>query len=213
MFSKVIFRFLPYLIILGLIVFILFDNNGILTAEKETRIESTTILESIESMGKVELVKYNFKEVIEITRKTPEFLSIFKLGPDSKAVLIASGEAVGCIDLTLVTSKDIVSNSDTLIVSLPPPELCYYKVDLENTKLYSLQTGFFTEASEFVEEAYREAEKQIKQAALQSNILSQTQDNAELILKPFLEELSGKKVVLKYQISEDSGNQILHDTL
>ena len=209
MFLKIFFRILPYLIILGLVIFLFISNDHWTTGKNEMIVESTTILERIESMGKVELVKYNFKEVIEITRKTPEFLSIFKLGPDSKAVLITSGEAVGCIDLTQVISQDIVSLEDSVIITLPQPELCYYKVNLDNTRLYSLQTGFFTEATEFVQDAYQQAEKQIKEAALQSNILEQTKTNAELILKPILEEISGKKAVLKFQIPQDSTSIIL----
>lgn len=211
MFLKIFFRVLPYLIILGLVIFLFFYQDHWTTGKNEMIVESTTILERIESMGKVELVKYNFKEVIEITRKTPEFLSIFKLGPDSKAVLITSGEAVGCIDLTQVISQDIVSFEDTVIITLPQPELCYYKVNLDNTRLYSLQTGFFTEATEFVQDAYQQAEKQIKEAALQSNILEQTKTNAELILKPLLEEISGKKAVFKFQIPRDSTSIILSD--
>lgn len=203
---KNILRLLPYGIILILLIAIVFyqDQLKLITGNGETNVESTTILEKIETIGKIELVKYNFKEVLEMTKKTPEFLSIFKLGPDSKAVLITSGEAVGCIDLSEISSKDIVPQGDTLLITLPQPELCYYKVDLENTKLYSLQTGFFTEESKFVEEAYQQAERQIKEAALQSNIIEQTRSNADLILKPILENISGKKIIIKYQLPSDS---------
>ncbi len=203
---KKIFRTLPYFIIVILLIAIIFyqDKLQLITSNGETNIESTTILERIESIGKIELVKYSFKEILEITRKTPEFLSIFKLGPDSKAVLITSGEAVGCIDLSEISSEDLIQQGDTLLITLPQPELCYYKVDLENTKLYSLQTGFFTEESKFVEEAYRQAERQIKEAALQSNIIEQTKSNADLILKPILEKISGKKIIIKYQMLSDS---------
>ncbi|MFW5760752.1 MAG: DUF4230 domain-containing protein [Cyclobacteriaceae bacterium] len=213
MFLKIFFRILPYLIIIVLMVVIFFYQDQLVTGGNETVVNSTTMLERIETMGKVELVKYNFKEVLEITRKTPEFLNIFKLGPDSKAVLITSGEAVGCIDLTKVESKNIIEQQDSIIITLPQPELCYYKVNLEDSKLYSLQTGFFTEATEFVQDAYRQAEKQIKEAALQSNIMEQTRTNAELILKPLLEEMSGKKAILKYQVPVDSTALKLNDSL
>lgn len=210
---KVLSRVLPYLLIIALVAFFFIYQDQMAEEKNSTLVESTTILERIESMGKVELVRYNFKEVIEITRKTPEFLSIFKLGPDSKAVLITSGEAVGCIDLTQLMSNHINQLEDTIIISLPQPELCYYKVNLEDTKLYSLQTGYFTEATEFVEDAYQQAEKQIEQAAFQSNILEQTKTNAELILKPLLEDMSGKKAILKFQMPQDSTTIILPDTL
>lgn len=164
--------------------------------------DHTVILERMEAMGKVELARYNFKEITEARRLSPEFFRIFKLGPNSRAVLIAKGEAAGCVDLTKIAGGDVVVQGDTLLVRLPSPELCYYKLDLENTSLYLLETGFFVDEAKFVEEAYRSAERQIRNAAFEGGILEQTMINAEVILKPVFEEISGKKVLLSFAEEE-----------
>ena len=49
------------------------------------------LLEKIEAIGKLELVKYRFSDVIEHTNKT-DFL------PDASVLLIVKADAVGCID-------------------------------------------------------------------------------------------------------------------
>jgi hypothetical protein len=54
-----------------------------------------------------------------------------------------------------------------------------------------------------LDQAYRKAEEQILKTALDSDILEQTKKNAELILNPLLENISSKKVVIKYPLSGD----------
>jgi hypothetical protein len=171
--------------------------------KKEAGLNEThhTILERMITIGKLELIKYRFQEITEIEKVGRDFYNLFKLENDSRAVLISSGEAVGCIDLTLMEVRHIRETADSVIIQLPPPELCYFKLDLENTRIYAVETGLFTSEREFIEEAYKSAEKQIRQAALQSGILKQARDNAEIVLKPLLEEISGKKVVIVYDLN------------
>ena len=166
---------------------------------------STIVLEKMESLGKLELVKYNFKEITEYKELSREKLTILKIlgsnriDPDSEAILISHGEAVGCLDLTKIKKEDITFTADTVLIVLPHPELCYYKIDLENTQLYSLKTGYFVDEKAFVESAYEKAEEKIKEAALQTGILEQTKINAQLILKPLLQETSGNKnIILRF---------------
>jgi hypothetical protein len=168
-----------------------------LTEEKPPVVITThhTVLQEITAMGKLELVKYNFKDVVE-HEIVKEWL------PDAKAVLIVSGEAVGCIDLTKVQSKDIIEEADTVIIYLPDPELCVYKINHDQSKVYDVQYAFMDEA-QLVNDAFVAAEKQISKSALKMGILSQTQQNAQKMLTPFLEKVSGKKVLLRYRLKAD----------
>jgi len=166
----------------------------------ETQI-NTLVLERMQTIGKLELTKYQFQEITEIQKVGKDFYSLFKLENDSRAVLISRGEAVGCIDLTKMQVKHIQLTGDTLIVQLPPPELCYFKLDLDKTTVYALETGIFTSEKDFIEQAYQTAELQIRESALHSGILQQAKENAEAILKPLLEEISGKQVILVYDLN------------
>lgn len=150
------------------------------------------VLKEVQALGKLELVKYNFKDIVEHEH-------IVQWMPNPKAVLIVQGEAIGCIDLTQITTADIVGKTDTVVVHLPEPELCTYRIDHSKSKVYNTEFAFMEEAT-LVQEAYTVAEAQIQKAALDMGILDQTKRNAEQILKPTLEKISGKKIVLRYRL-------------
>lgn len=158
--------------------------------EPEVVVNFNTVLTSVEDLGKMELVRYNFKDVVEYEKNVSRWV------PNSKVVLIVAGEAVGCVDFTKITQADILFQGDSLVqVALPDPEICYYKVDHSKSKVFSKENTYFQDAA-LVEEAYTYAENNVKRAALNSGILNQTKVNAEKILKPILEEVTGRRVVL-----------------
>jgi len=150
----------------------------------------TVVLQEITSLGKLELVRYNFKDIVE-QQITKQWL------PDAKAILIVQGEAVGCVDLTQMDIADINAEQDTLVIHLPEPEICYFKIDHDRSKVYNTEYAFMEEA-QLVQEAYKQAERQIRQSALDMGILEQTRENARKMLTPILERTSGKKVVLLF---------------
>ncbi|AMM51060.1 hypothetical protein TH61_07520 [Rufibacter sp. DG15C] len=164
----------------------------LLAGKRDVEVEVThnTILTKIEEMGKLELVRYNFKDVVEYSKEVSRFL------PNSKVALIVSGEAVGCIDLQKLQPSDLQFLGDTALhISLPAPEICYYRVNHTESKVFGKENTYFQDA-ELVDEGYKFAEKNVKQAALNSGILKQTSINAEKILKPMLENMTGRKVYL-----------------
>ena len=188
----------PWLIIL-ILGYLLWDHRDVVWQKEETELPdiplSTVLIERIEAMGKLELVKYNFQEITEMKELSPNVLSIIKLDADSKAILISKGEAVGCVDLTKMTERDIAVSGDSVFINLPSPELCYYKLNVKDTKLYSVETGLFANRDQFISRAYKQAEKNIKKAALDSDILKQSEYQAKVVLRPLLEEVSGKTII------------------
>jgi hypothetical protein len=160
--------------------------------EKHTETTHNILIQKITTMGNLELVKYSFKDIVE-QKIVQDFL------PDPKAILIVQGEAVGCIDLRKINASDISEKNDTLILHLPKAEICYHKIDHSKSRIYDTEYAFMNE-SLLLDEAYKKAEEKILSSALESGILDQTQKNAELILKPFIENISGKKVILKFQL-------------
>ncbi|HNP17582.1 MAG TPA: DUF4230 domain-containing protein [Fulvivirga sp.] len=193
-----IIKVLPWLIVLILGVWIYLSKP---TQNEEMIITHHTLVQEIEAIGKIELVRYNFKEITEVKKLSKEYLKIFKLGPDSKIALISIGEAAGCIDLTKIQDKDVSLAGDSIFIALPTSELCYYKLDMSKTRIYSLETNPMVDEKEFIQSAYKSAEDEIKRAALNSGILEQTNQNAESILRPILEKLSGKKVIFTFKPS------------
>ena len=170
--------------------------------KKVSELSNSLVVEEVRQLGRLELVKYTLKEVVELRKESNFYFDIFKLIPDSRALMIVSGEAVGCVDLLKIDDRSITQLNDTMMVKLPQPEVCYVKLRPEKTRFYSLNMGYFGNEAEFVEEAYGNAEKKLMEAALKSSLLQQTQTNAELVLRPLLEELTRKTVMLKWEKGE-----------
>ncbi len=164
-----------------------------LSGEDKTESVHTIVLQEMTAMGKLELVKYNFKDVVE-----QEVIKTWL--PNAKAVLIVQGEAIGCVDLTQMKIADITTEQETLVVNMPEPELCVFKIDHEKSKIYNTEYAF-TDEGKLVQEAYKQAEKQIQKSALDMGIIEQTKDNARKILTPMLEKASGKKVLIKFPMN------------
>jgi hypothetical protein len=85
---------------------------------------------------------------------------------------------------------------------LPAPELCYHKLDMENTRVFSFTNDswwsrLFSDESEktrALQTAYKLAERRIEEAALQSGILNSANEQAVKMLSPMLEGMTGKIV-------------------
>jgi hypothetical protein len=198
--ARLLRRLLPLLFLLGLGWFLwkkvqpaLFDNP--LNPEPRITVTHNTVLQKVEALGRLELVRYHFKDVVEYKKSTYRFL------PDAKVALIVAGDAVGCLDLRKVKPQDVVFEGDSVVrVALPAAELCTWQVDHRQSRVYSVENGFFQDA-ELVDAGYKYAEANVRTAALQSGILAQTEQNAEKILRPMLETITGRRVVLTRQMA------------
>lgn len=203
---RLLLRWLPWaLVILGL--YLLFkQTSGWFSGEDDGPREVVThavVLKEIENLGKLELVRYNFKEITELNEKNKPYLFLFDV-PDSRVVVISHGEATGCIDLSKIQARDISEQGDSVWIRLPPPEMCYYKLDMENTTIYSIEKQvYYKKETELAQKALRLAERQMRDAALNSGILEQTRKNAETMLKPLLENISGKTIFFTDQLPEE----------
>lgn len=184
-----IFKYLILLIIvIGLFaVGFYFFKDKLFGSRKE--FHEDVMVQKITSMGKLELVKYAMKDVIE----QKEVRSVL---PDKRILFVAVGEVTGCIDLIKVQKKDVVKvGEDSLTVYLPQPEICYVKLDHQKSKVYDVSGSWFpTDTKDLVEGIYKTAEQRLLKNASEMQILPKTKQNALLIFKPMLENFSGRKV-------------------
>ena len=193
------FNLLPWMIVFCTIIYLYSRWKADRNAGNQQIITSNTLLQSIETLGKLELVKYNFQKITEVKELGKEYWQMIKVDGDSKIVLISQGEAVACVDLTKINLEEIKLTKDSVEIILPEPELCYYKLDLSKTRVYALQTGLFIDKKEFIQKAYSQAEKEIRDDAINSGIMQNASAMSQKILKPFLEKVSGRKVIIKHR--------------
>lgn len=149
------------------------------------------LVERIEAMGKLELVKYRISDIVE-------HKNVSSMLPDASVLLIVKADAVGCIDLAKLKATDVQVMGDSVIIELPKAELCYVKIDHKESRVYDTKMTFFREA-DLVDEAYKYAENQVQKKVLQSDILKQTEKNALTVLRPLLLGLGYQKISLTFK--------------
>jgi hypothetical protein len=182
------------LVIVGFLIFLFFYMKHQFNAVR-TEVTEDVMVEKITSMGKLELVKYSMKDVLEKKQ-------VHTLLPDERVLFVAVGEVTACIDLTKVRKQDITRDSldNVVTVTLPQPEICYAKLDHQRSKVYDVSGVILPSTTQtMVEDIYKLAEKRLLDNAMQMNITGKARENAQIIFKPLLEGVSGKTVVLKFR--------------
>lgn len=192
-----ILKLIPWLLVfvLGLILWLKYFTTQ--TEIKKEENFHQMLVDKIESMGKLEVVKYSFKDVLEHKR----YGTVWKFRSySSKTLLIIGGEAVACIDLTKLSVSDIDTTGGQLKIKLPKPEICYVKVDHSKSKVYNTEMSIFDDAeSQLVDEAYREAESHIQSEVAKTDILALAQTNTVKLLTPLLSTISNKPVRIEFK--------------
>lgn len=213
---KLILKILPWFLLIVMVLTMYLTNYSPFSKKGKTEIiDSSVILREVEQIGRLELVKYNFKEIFDYRQLSEgklignSLLNTHNYNPDMSVILVASGEAVGCIDLTKLEISDIQIDGDTIAIILPAPELCYHKLDMENTRVFSFKNDSWwsrlfsneSEKTQALQTAYKLAERRIEEAALQSGILNSANEQAIKMLSPMLEGMTGKKVKISTTMS------------
>lgn len=181
-------KYLLLFLVFGLIIWFVFSKIN--TPKNITQTRHDFLLESIETIGKLELVKYRFSDVVEHKNITSYL-------PDASVLLIVKADAVGCIDLTKIKSEDIKVVGDSVSIVLPAPEICYVKIDHDASRVYDTKMAFFREAT-LVDEAFKNAEKEVIREVKKSDIMSQTRNSAINVMRPLLNGLGFEKVSISF---------------
>jgi hypothetical protein len=182
------------LVTVGFLVFMFFYIKHEFNTVR-TEVSEDVMVQKITSMGKLELVKYSMKDVLEKKQ-------IHTILPDERVLFVAVGEVTACIDLTKVRKQDISRDSvgNVVTILLPQPEICYVKLDHQRSKVYDVSGVILPSTTQaMIEGIYKLAEKRLLDNATEMNITGKARDNAQLIFKPLLEGVSGKTVVLKFK--------------
>lgn len=181
--------FIATLLVAGWLIYYKFDLGA-----SKVELKEDLMIERITDIGKLELVKYSMKDVIE--RKELRYFF-----PDQRVLFIAVGEVAGCIDLTQVSEKDIVKlGVDSITIYLPQPEICYVRLDHKKSKVYDISGAWLPgDTQNLVEGIYKFAEQRLLKNAQEMDILGKTKENASVIFKPMLENITGTRVNIAFR--------------
>jgi Protein of unknown function (DUF4230) len=146
-----------------------------------------TVVRQIQQLQRLETVVFNMDKIISggwESRYLPTFLA------GERLLLVVDGDVTAGVDLGRIAAADIAVSGQTIRMKIPDSEIFASRIDNEKTRVYSRETGLFTAVDPNLEsEIRREAERQVRQAALDNGILREAADNARTTMTSFLRGL------------------------
>lgn len=156
---------------------------------------SATVLKEIRELQRLETAVYSFEKIID-AGTTGGRLNQILFG--DKLLLIANGEVIAGFDLSKIQDDDVSVTDKNLTVRLPAPEILVSKLDSEKTRVYDRSTGVLTKGNKDLEsQARAEAEKSIRLAACESDILKTASDNGRKQLTALFSALDFQTVTIE----------------
>ncbi|HXT24184.1 MAG TPA: DUF4230 domain-containing protein [Candidatus Eisenbacteria bacterium] len=155
-------------------------------------VNQPTVVRQIQQLQRLETVNYTMDKIISgehANAYLPKFLA------GDRLLLVMHGEVIGGIDLGKVKSADVSVRGQTIAMRIPKAEVFTTRIDNARTRVYSRDTGLFSSPDPNLESQVREeAERQLRQAALQDGLLKTAEENARGTLASMLKGLGFKQV-------------------
>jgi len=112
--------------------------------------------------------------------------------------LMVHGEVVAGINLAGLQSGDVLVQGQRVSIHLPASEVFSTRIDNAKKKVYSRDTGIFSSPDPNLEtEVREEAERELQQDALQSDILKIANDNARSTISGMLKGFGFHEVEIR----------------
>lgn len=158
------------------------------TGERTIDVSRPSIVRQVQQLERLETVVFGMDKIISGGYESaylPKFLA------GDRLLLLAYGDVTAGVDLSRLDPESGVAVDGTSVqIALPAAEIFTVRIDNERTRVYSRETGLFSSVDPHLEsEVRREAERQVRQAAIDAGILQTADSNARATLTAFLRGL------------------------
>jgi hypothetical protein len=151
-----------------------------------------TVVQHVQQLQRLETVVYSMEKIVSGSQES-RYLPRLLVG--DRLLLIVYGEVTAGVDLGNLDQESLQVRAGVVELVLPPPEIFSTRIDNARTRVYTRETGLFTSPDpNFESDVRREAERQVKQAALDGGILSTAAANGRSTLTTFLKGLGFEAV-------------------
>ena len=142
------------------------------------------VIHRIQQLQRLETVVFGMDKIVTGGQESRYFPTLLV---GERLLLIVYGEVTAGVDLSKLEPGQIEVSGKSVVMTLPAAEIFAARIDNERTRVYSRETGLFTQPDPNLESDMRkEAERQIRQAAIDGKILATAAANARNTLTTFL---------------------------
>ena len=197
--KRIFFSIIFILSICGVLAigYFIFDIKQVKNEKYTVNKDGQAVIKEIQKLQRLETSSFTIEKIIEMQKQGNEMEQLLF---GDKILLIASGQVVAGFDFSKIATQSVSLNNDTIVLTLPPPEILFSRLDNQKTRVYDRKQGFFTKGDKDLEsKAREEAEKSIRQSACDGGILIQASEQGEKQLKAFFSMLGFSNSVIKIQ--------------
>ena len=155
--------------------------------ELRISMDQPTVVQRVQNLQRLESIKYTLERIVTGERQG-RFLPQALTG--EKLLLIVHGEVYAGVDMSKLKPDQVQVKGKQVQIALPGAEIFSTRLDNNQTRVFSRETGLLVQADPNLESEVRaEAERQIQQAALDDGILANASTNARNTITTFLQAL------------------------
>ncbi len=148
-------------------------------------VNRAAVIKQIRSLARLETASYTIEKVIDAQTSETNAIQRFLFG--DRLLFIAHGQVIAGFDLSQISEKDVKIRGKEIEMSLPAPQILSAALDNTQSKVYDRRQGILRRNDTEMETTARaEAEKSIRAAACEGNILEVAAGNARRQLTAFL---------------------------
>ena len=158
-------------------------------------VDQPTVVRQVRALQRLETVSYTADKIISGERDNPILPEFFA---GDRLLLVAHGEVIAGTDLSRLQPADVTVRGTAILLHLPAAEIFTTRLDNAKTLVYSRETGLFSSPDPNLEgEVRTEAERQLRQAALDGGILKTAEANARQTITSMLNSLGFARVEIR----------------
>ena len=155
---------------------------------RQTSVDAPAILRQIQPLNDLITVRYNIQKVIGLTEQKVPFGS-------EQVLMLVQAKVLGGVNLAQATARQ---TGPAVVIQLPPASILDAALDDQETKVWDRSKTWWTPwvnlNPDLEQNARRTALEDVRLAALQMGILSNAQQNAETIIRNFLQTIGFNQV-------------------
>ena len=158
------------------------------------------VVVAIRSLSRLETAQFHMERVIDLRQKQEALLGM--IDTEDAILLVAAARVSAGVDLDKIDDGDVDVSEDRkrVTIRLPQPEVFESALDNERTYVHTRETGFLADRAEGLEtKARQEAEKQLREAAMEAGLLKIARDNAKQTVTSLLRSLGFEQITVTFE--------------
>ncbi len=165
----------------------------------ETVRTGPNVVVAVRDLARLETASYHVERVIDLRQQQRVFGLV---EAEDALLLVAAGDVAAGIDLTRMEDGDVVIEPEAgrATITLPPPEVFDARLDNDRTYVHTRETSLLARRDAHLEtRARREAERTLRQSALEAGILDRARTNAATAIGSLVRSLGYDHVEIRWK--------------